>query len=76
VYATPFPEWRIRDVVATELACEDLPAEARFFAAMDDMTHAAVGIGDLDLVDQRGRSIQSTQLPLFQPLRSAPKHSC
>jgi len=62
VYATPFPEWRIRDVVATELACDDLPAEARFLAAMDDMTHAAVGIGDLDLVDQKGRAMKFVPL--------------
>ena len=58
VETTPFPEWRIRNVVATEIACADLAAEAQFFAAMADMTHSAVGIGYLDLVDQNGRAMK------------------
>jgi heat shock protein HslJ len=51
----PFPQWRIRDVVATEMACDDLAAETAFFAAMADMTHSSVGFGHLELVDQNGR---------------------
>lgn len=62
VQKNPFPEWRIRNVVATEMACEDLPAESAFFAAMAAMTHSAVGLGHLELVDQAGREMKFVPL--------------
>ncbi|MBL9054998.1 MAG: META domain-containing protein [Rhodobacteraceae bacterium] len=58
IVSTPFPAWAIRNVVATEMACDDLAAEAAFFAAMAAMTHSAVGIGHLELVDQKGREMK------------------
>lgn len=58
----PFPEWRIRDVTATEMACDDLGLEATFFAAMAAMTHSSVGLGHLELVDQTGRNMQFVPL--------------
>lgn len=62
VVKDPFPVWQIRNVVATEMACDDLAAEADFFAAMAAMTHSSVGIGHLELVDQQGRVMQFTPL--------------
>lgn len=58
----PFPEWRIRNVVATEMACDDLAAEVEFFAAMAAMTHSGVGLGHLELVDQKGREMSFVPL--------------
>jgi heat shock protein HslJ len=58
----PFPEWRIRNVTATEMACDNLAAEADFFAAMAAMTHSSVGIGYLELVDQHGRKMSFVPL--------------
>jgi heat shock protein HslJ len=62
VIKTPFPEHNIRNVVATEMACEDLAAEQQFFAAMQAMTHEAVGFGHLELVDQKGREMKFVPL--------------
>lgn len=62
VVTEPFPVWQIRDVVATEMACEDWQAEAKFFEAMAAMTHSGVGIGHLELVDQQGREMQFVPL--------------
>ena len=56
IVSTPFPAWAIRNVTATEMACADLAAETAFFAAMAAMTHSAVGIGHLELVDQKAVS--------------------
>ncbi len=58
VQREPFPEWRIRNVVATEMACDDLAAESAFFAAIAAMTHSSVGLGYLELVDQKGRIME------------------
>ncbi|MBL4927086.1 META domain-containing protein [Fuscibacter oryzae] len=54
----PFPEWRIRKVAATMMACDKLAEEQVFFAAMQAMTHQAVGLGHLELVDQKGREMK------------------
>ena len=55
VVTDPFPVSRIVNVTATEIGCDDLAAEQAFFAAMQDMTHEGVGLGHLELVDQKGR---------------------
>lgn len=62
VQREPFPEWRIRKVVATKMACDDLAAESAFFAAMAAMTHSSVGLGYLELVDQKGRVMEFVPL--------------
>lgn len=62
VIREPFPETNIRNVVATEMACDDLPAEQQFFAAMAAMTHSSVGFGHLELVDQKGREMKFVPL--------------
>ena len=62
VQKEPFPEWRIRNVVATEMACDDLAAESTFFAGMAAMTHSSVGFGHLELVDQKGREMKFVPL--------------
>lgn len=54
----PFPEWRIRKVAATMMACDKLAEEQVFFTAMQAMTHQAVGLGHLELVDQTGREMR------------------
>lgn len=54
----PFPEWRIRKVAATRMDCGALAEEQVFFAAMQAMTHQAVGLGHLELVDQKGREMR------------------
>lgn len=54
----PFPEWRIRKVAATMMACDQLAEEQVFFTAMQAMTHQSVGIGHLELVDQKGREMK------------------
>ena len=58
----PFPTWAIRNVISTEMACADLPAEQAFFAAMAAMTHQSVGLGHLELVDQSGREMKFVPL--------------
>ena len=58
VETDPFPEWRIRKVAATMMACDKLAEEQVFFAAMQAMTHQSVGIGHLELVDQKGREMK------------------
>lgn len=62
VQREPFPAWRIRNVVATEMACDDLAAESAFFAAMAAMTHSSVGPGHLELVDRKGRVMEFVPL--------------
>ena len=54
----PFPEWRIRKVAATMMACDQLAEEQVFFTAMQAMTHQSVGIGHLELADQKGREMK------------------
>lgn len=58
IETNPFPEWRIRKVAATMMACDKLAEEQEFFAAMQAMTHQAVGLGHLDLLDQNGREMK------------------
>jgi heat shock protein HslJ len=62
VVKTPFPETNIRKVVSTMMACENLEAEQQFFAAMAAMTHEAVGLGHLELVDRKGREMKFVPL--------------
>jgi heat shock protein HslJ len=54
VVKEPFPQWNVRNVTATEMACDDLAAEMAFFAGLARATHQAVGIGYLTLTDQKG----------------------
>lgn len=58
VVKEPFPEYAIRDVTATEMACEDLAAEQAFFAGVARATHTAVGIGYLTLTDTKGFTME------------------
>lgn len=63
VIRTPFPEWNIRQVVSTEMACDDLAAETSFFAGLAQTTHQAVGIGYLTLTDQQGFTMEFVPAP-------------
>ncbi len=58
----PFPVHMIRDITATEMACEDLDAEGVFFAGLAQATHSAVGIGYLTLTDQKGFTMEFVPL--------------
>jgi heat shock protein HslJ len=58
VIQKPFPVHMIRDITATERACDDLDAEAAFFAGLAQSTHSAVGIGALTFTDQKGFTME------------------
>lgn len=58
VVKTPFPEWKVRNVVATEMACDALAAETAFFEGLAKTTHQVVGIGYLTLTDQQGFTME------------------
>lgn len=58
VVKDPFPTVRFVDIVATEMACDDLPAETEFFAALSQMTGEGVGIGYLTLLNDAGRRME------------------
>ena len=62
IVTTPSPEWAIRDVVSTEMACPDLAAEQEFYAGLARATHMAVGIGYLRLTDTRGFTMEFVPL--------------
>ena len=62
VIREPFPVDMIRDVTATEMACDDLPAEQAFFAGLARATHSGVGIGYLTLTDQQGFTMEFVPL--------------
>jgi heat shock protein HslJ len=52
---SPFPTDRITNIVATEMACEDLAEEQRFFAALAEMQRMGVSISALYMVNDAGR---------------------
>lgn len=54
IVTTPSPQWAIREVASTEMACPDLAAEQEFYAGLARATHMAVGIGYLRLTDTKG----------------------
>lgn len=58
----PKPIWAIRDMVATEKACPDLPAEHEFYAGLARATHMEVGIGYLRLTDMKGFTMEFVPL--------------
>ncbi|NGM45676.1 META domain-containing protein [Rhodobacter sp. SGA-6-6] len=62
IVTTPSPEWAIRDVVSTEMACPDLAAEQEFYAGLARATHMAVGIGYLRLTDTKGFTMEFVPL--------------
>lgn len=51
----PFPTDRVTNIVATEMACDALAEEQRFFAALAEMQRMGVGIGALYMVNDAGR---------------------
>lgn len=54
---TPFPTDRLTNIVATEMACDALAEEQRFFAALAEMQRTGVGIGALYMVNDAGRRL-------------------
>lgn len=51
----PFPTDRVTNITATELACDALAEERRFFAALAEMQRMGVGISALYYVNDAGR---------------------
>lgn len=53
----PFPTDAVTDIVATEMACDDLAEEQRFFTALSEMQRTGVSIGALYMVNDAGRRL-------------------
>jgi len=53
----PFPRVRTTGIVSTEIACDALADEARFFEALAAMTIAEPGPGSLILHDEAGNQM-------------------
>ena len=49
----PYPWFEVRGIGATKMACSDLAAEARFFAALERVTLAEV-LGDVLILSDEG----------------------
>ncbi len=57
VQSLPYPWFGADPIAATKRGCPDLPAEARFFAALGDMTLAEVSGDTLILSNDAGRQM-------------------
>ncbi|MEO0747878.1 MAG: META domain-containing protein [Pseudomonadota bacterium] len=55
--SAPYPWFKAENVAATRMACPDLEAETVFFAALQEMTLAEVGIDTLFLSNDAGRKM-------------------
>ena len=55
--SAPLPAFSAATLTSTELACDDLPAEAVFFAALSAMTQADVSVTMVKLSNATGRSM-------------------
>jgi heat shock protein HslJ len=53
----PFPTDRITGITATEMACDALAEEQRFFAALEEMARMGVSITALYMVNDAGRRL-------------------
>lgn len=57
VLAAPLPAFDASTITSTEMACDDLPAEGQFFAALTAMTRAEVSDTRIVLSNVAGRSM-------------------
>lgn len=53
----PFPTDAVTDIVATEMACDDLAEEQRFLAALSEMQRRGVSSTALYMVNDAGRRL-------------------
>lgn len=60
-FVGPLPQFAAARFTATEMACDDLPAEMAFFAALTQMTRVEVTAATLILVNDAGRRMVFVQ---------------